>query len=605
MAAQVNTAEVGNDVIDLTTDDCSEVILPKELMNQVDNDVNDTEVDVEFLGSCVRCIPVITISDSDILEDDNYKNTDTKPEKSRSRSTSQCLRKVTDYDIFSNKCALNDINSHILKAGSTTHYEDLTEKPESCGNLKRKSGFCEKIKSEQMKIMKTAGKVLLSEKQSVAEATMTSECSRQMLNGTNSKSSMQDQTIKNEISTEMEYPKNKISSREVGKEHGKNGSKVHIKKPKIKVRIIMKKPVLGINKTEPRETLVEESVKTETGAHNMFCFPLNSVARKDEDSASSVTINHGSHTPGTENTVNKKYLELNKNACFNKSIDQVNIRERKSITKCDRKEEINNINAVKNQSKMVQSDSLHQTRGNGDCEDNKIVSRTSKETSNNIIVESSSACSQLAIHSAKFPPHAMENGRMESDSNGQIQCLPSASTADEQNEASTSEVQLLPARMTITECGNQVVYAVPLLRLPVQRQIVYFSPEYIEIFIKKVRDVFCVNKFLHAIPDPFRYFRKEKNNENKYNDECLALMYLKSKYRKIPFPDIAFTFEKNKYSLTLTCDELDVWTSSQRTTARKFGLGCGCPNPHELSMAFVHEVSIHELQCCEFLRITV
>jgi hypothetical protein len=82
-------------------------------------------------------------------------------------------------------------------------------------------------------------------------------------------------------------------------------------------------------------------------------------------------------------------------------------------------------------------------------------------------------------------------------------------------------------------------------------------------------------------------------------------MYLKSKYRKIPFPDIAFIFEKNKYSLTLTCDELDVWTSSQKRTARKFGLGCGCPKPHELSMAFVHEVSIHELQCCEFLRITV
>jgi hypothetical protein len=75
-------------------------------------------------------------------------------------------------------------------------------------------------------------------------------------------------------------------------------------------------------------------------------------------------------------------------------------------------------------------------------------------------------------------------------------------------------------------------------------------------------------------------------------------MYLKSKYRKIPFPDIAFMFEKNKCNLTLTCDDLDVWTSSQRTTARKFGLGCGCPKPHELSMAFVHEVSIYELQCC-------
>jgi hypothetical protein len=79
-------------------------------------------------------------------------------------------------------------------------------------------------------------------------------------------------------------------------------------------------------------------------------------------------------------------------------------------------------------------------------------------------------------------------------------------------------------------------------------------------------------------------------------------MYLKSKYRKIPFPDIAFMFEKNRHSLTLTCDELDVWTLSQRTTARKFGLGCGCPKPHELSMAFVHEVSIHELQCCKFKK---
>jgi hypothetical protein len=79
-------------------------------------------------------------------------------------------------------------------------------------------------------------------------------------------------------------------------------------------------------------------------------------------------------------------------------------------------------------------------------------------------------------------------------------------------------------------------------------------------------------------------------------------MYLKSKYRKIPFPDIAFIFEKNRHSLTLSCDELDVWRSSLRTTNRKIGLGCGCPKPHELSMPFIHEVSIHKLCCFKFLR---
>lgn len=584
MATQMNSSEVGNDIIDLTTDDYTKVILPKELVNQGDSDVcdiNETEVDVEFLGSCGRSIPVITISDSDTFEGDKCKNTDIECNKSHSRSTSQHPR------VISSKCALNETHSYILKAGSST----TVEKPEGRGKLKRKSCSYEKIKSEQMKILKTAGKTLVFEKQSIAETTIDNKCYKQKNSSTNLKYSMQMKHIKNEILTEAECSQNKISNRKVKNERDKNGSKVHVKKPKIKVKIIMKKPVSGINKTQPRNTPVEESIKTEkTGIHNLFCFLSDSVARKDVDSASSATINHGIHTPGIENVVDKKYLDLKKNVCFNKRTDQVNKSVTKSTPKSAIKKDINN--AVENLSKVMQSDSLHQLEGNGDGEDNKGISEICKETSNNNLDENSNVCSQLAICGAKLPPHTAGNGRIESDYNEESQALPSTSTAHEQRETPTSEVQLLPARMTITECGNQVAYAVPLLRLPMQRQIVYFSSDYIERFMKKVRDVFNAEKFLHAIPDPFRYFRKEKNNENKYNDECLALMYLKSKYRKIPFPDIAFMFEKNKCNLTLTCDDLDVWTSSQRTTARKFGLGCGCAKPHELSMAFVHEVSI-------------
>lgn len=608
MATQMNSSEVGKYVIDLTTDDCCKVILPKELVNGVDSDVSDinkTEVGVEFLGGCVRFIPVITISDSDTFEDDNCKSTDTECKKRHRCSTSQRSRVISNLNILNNKCALNNTRSCILKAGSTTSVEDLSEKPEGRGKLKRKSCPYEKIKSEQMKILKTAAKSLVFEKQSIAETTVTNECYKQKHSSTDSKYSMQMKHIKNEICTEAVCPQNKISNRKVRNERDKNGSKAHMKKPKIKVKIIMKKPESGINRTQPRNTPVEESIKTErTGNHNLCCFLSDSLAGKDVDNASSATINHGIHTPGTENVVNKKYLDLNKNACFSKRTAQVNTSVTESITKSARKKDINDINnAVENLSKVIQSDSLHQLEGNGDCEANKGINEICKETSNNNIDENSTVCSQVAIYGAKLPPHTTGNGRIRSDYNEEIQALPSASTADEQRETPTSEVQLLPARMTITDCGNQVVYAVPLLRLPVQRQIVYFSPDYIEIFVKKVRDVFSAEKFLHAIPDPFRYFRKEKNNENKYNDECLALMYLKSKYRKIPFPDIAFVFEKNKCNLTLTCDDLDVWTSSQRTTARKFGLGCGCPKPHELSMAFVHEVSIHEVQCYKFLRI--
>jgi hypothetical protein len=249
---------------------------------------------------------------------------------------------------------------------------------------------------------------------------------------------------------------------------------------------------------------------------------------------------------------------------------------------------------------IIESNSSKHAKDNGECEAIKKISEVPKETSSNHTEQSSTVCSQVALSTAKFTSHVTGDVREGLSSNEVIQALPSSSTAHEQREESMPEVQLLPVKMTITECENQVVYAVPLLRLPIQKQIIYFSPEYIEVFLKKVRDVFSVEKFLHAIPDPFQYFRK-KNSERRYNDECLALMYLKSKYRKIPFPDIDFIFEKNRYSLTLTCDELDMWRSSWRSKTRKIGLGCGCLKPHELSMPFVHEVSIHKLCCFKFL----
>ncbi|XP_069671639.1 serine-rich adhesin for platelets-like [Periplaneta americana] len=181
---------------------------------------------------------------------------------------------------------------------------------------------------------------------------------------------------------------------------------------------------------------------------------------------------------------------------------------------------------------------------------------------------------------------------------------PSASRSQPFNSGQSQVVAVMPEKMTISESDSKVAYVVPLLRLPIQKRIIYFSPKYVTAFLEKVKTVFDIERYIRAIPDPFQYFKREKNNEINYNDHCLALMYLKSRYRRILFSDIEYVFERNKNNLTLTCEELDLGKSPLRKGNRKLGTGCGCNRPHELSMSFIHEVSFieHKREIENYLR---
>ncbi|KDR22056.1 uncharacterized protein LOC110827321 isoform X2 [Zootermopsis nevadensis] len=583
MEVKMNTLEVGNDVIDLTTDDCNEVILLKNPASNVNAsvitlaDTNDTE-DVKFLGRYAKFIPVITISDSDTLES-KCNNEDIKSLKSLSSHTSQCSRAISNFGILNNKCALNDTASCKLEASSKL--DDLSEQSEGCGELKRKCCSIKEVVSQAMKIMKTTDKAHAFERQATA-------CYQQKQHSINSEYNIQIQNAKNELLTKVKHPKNEISNWKIKNEHDENGSKAHLKKPKIKVKVIMKKPGPGINGTQQN-----------TKNHKTGSTISDHVKKEDLQNVSSNSVieefKTEFKTPCNESVRKEKYMGMKNNSCSNKISNQVMSRsKREPINEPIAKEEISDSvsNIVKKLKRVIESNSVSQTDGNGEC---GTINKIHDEASSDHTEQSITICSQLDISTSEMSSHVTESVEEGSSCNENIQALPSSvTTADEQREDYIPDVQLLPVKMTITECENQVVYTVPLLRLPVQKQIIYFSRDYIEAFLKKIRDAFSVEKFLRAIPDPFIYFRKERSNERKYNDECLALMYLKSKYRKIPFPDIAFIFEKNRQSLTLSCDELDVWRSSQRRTNRKIGTGCGCPKPHELSMSFVHEVTFIE-----------
>lgn len=576
MAGQVHFMENRNIVVDLTTDNCNEDIIPEVPVNSVDSDVktsaitltdiNDTEDDVEFLGMGIRYIPIITISDSDVFEDDNINNS------------------VTGI--------------YTKKANSTISVKNLSEQSEGCRILEGKSCFIEKIGSQQMKSMRNATRA----KQSVAETVVSRACRNKGHHIENSKHNMQVQNTKKEILTEGSSPKSEICKTRKRSGDDENGAKVHRKKRKIKVRVTLKKPGSGINTQQFQDSLVTDEVKTEdSNSHKLYHITSKGVTRKDIQNISSKTDNEGilmqNHVTGSENTVNKEHLDLEKGSCSNENSDKLNVRKKDTITKSVAKEGIgeNVSDTCKKLSKIEDSNPWRQTESNSGHEANKKMREIHKKTIRDHLEGSSTLCSQLAIHSATASLHNVQDDRGESH-NENVE----ATISDEQNEDSILEVELLAARMTIKDCESKVVYAVPLLRLPVEKQIIYFSPAYIEVFLKKVRDVFSVERFLRAIPDPFNYFRNELIKEKRCSDECLALMYLKSKYRSIPFPDIMFIFEKNRRSLTLTCEELDVWQSSRKRTIRKIGLGCGCPKPHELGIQFVQEVSGYELHCWKF-----
>jgi hypothetical protein len=357
-----------------------------------------------------------------------------------------------------------------------------------------------------------------------------------------------------------------------------------------------------MNAQQPQDTLVTDEVKTkDSNSHKLYHITSQGVTRKSIQNVSSKTDSEGILTQnqltGSKNTVNKEHLDLEMESCSNENSDKLNICKKDIVMKSVAKEGVdeNVSNTCKKLSKIEDSNPWHQTESNGEHEDNKKIREIHKKTISDHPEESSTLCSQLAIHSAMVSLHNAQEDRGESHNENT-----EATMSDGQNEDSIVEVELLRTRMTIKDCESKVVYAVPLLRLPVQKQIIHFSPAYIEKKKKKVRDVFSVERFLRAIPDPFNYFRNELIKEKSYSDECLALMYLKSKYRRIPFPDITFIFEKNRCSLTLTCEELDVWKSSWKRTIRKVGLGCGCLKPHELSIRFVQEVSSYELHCWKF-----
>jgi len=565
--------ENGNNVVDLTTDNCNEDIIPEVHVNSVDNDVttpvitltdiNDTEDDVEFLGMGIRYIPVITISDSDVFEDDNINSS------------------VTGV--------------YTKKANSTITIKNLSEKSEGCRILEGKSCFIEKIESQQMKSMRNATRT----KQAVTETVVSSACRNEGHRSENSKHNMQVQNTKKEILPKGSSPKSKICETSKRSGDDENGVKVHRKKPKIKVRVTLKKPGSGMSTHQPQDILVTHEVKTEdSNSHKLYHVTSKGVTRKYIQNVSSKTNNEGilmqNQLIGSKNTLNKERLDLEKESCSSENSDKLNVCKKDTVTKSFAKEGIveNVCDTSKKLSKIEDSNPWHQTESNSGHEDNKKIRKKHKKTISGHLEESSTLCSQMAIRNATVSLHNAQDDRGESR-NENIE----ATISDEQNEDSILEVELLPARMTIEDCESKVVYAVPLLRLPVEKKIIYFSPAYIEVFLKKVRDVFNVERFLRAIPDPFNFFRKELITEKRCSDECLALMYLKSKYRRIPFPDIVFIFEKNRHILTLTCEELDMWKSSRKRTIRKIGLGCGCLKPHELSMRFVHEVSGYEL-CC-------
>ena len=577
MAGQVHFMENGNIVIDLTTDNCNEDIIREVPVNSVGNDVktsvitltdiNHTEDDVEFLGMGIRYIPIITISDSDVFEDDNNINN-------------------------------SDTGVYTKKANSTITVKNLSEQSENCRILEGKSCFVEKIESQQMKSMRIA----IRTKQAVTETVVSSAYRNEGHHSENSKHNMQVQNTKKEILPKGSYPKSKICKTSKRSGDDENGIKVHRKKPKIKVRVTLKKHGSGMNTHQPQDILVTDEVKTEdSNSHKLYHVTSKGVTRKDIQNVRSKTDNEGilmqNQLTGNKNTINKKHLDLEKESCSSENSDKLNVCKKDTVTKSVAKEGIgeNVSDTGKKLSKIEDSNPWHQTKSNSGHEENKKIREKHKKIISGHLEESSNLCSQLAIHSATVSLHNGQDDRGESH-NENIE----ATISDEQNEESILEVELLPARMTIKDCESKVVYAVPLLRLPVEKQIIYFSPAYIEVFLKKEWDVFSVERFLRAIPDPFNFFRNELIKEKRCSDECLALMYLKSKYRRIPFPDIIFIFEKNRRSLTLTCEELDVWKSSRKRTIRKIGLGCGCLKPHELSMRFVHEVSGYKLRCWKF-----
>ncbi|XP_034235979.1 uncharacterized protein LOC117642170 isoform X3 [Thrips palmi] len=119
---------------------------------------------------------------------------------------------------------------------------------------------------------------------------------------------------------------------------------------------------------------------------------------------------------------------------------------------------------------------------------------------------------------------------------------------------------------------------------------------------KRYTEEFSIPNFLEIFPDPFTYFADEKRKCTNPNQ---ASMFLRNKYRKLRVADIASTFSRHGYNLTLTCRSLDNWngaTLKGRRTQVEYDIkksgGKGVDVPFLQEIAFIE----NEQKIVEFLE---
>lgn len=103
---------------------------------------------------------------------------------------------------------------------------------------------------------------------------------------------------------------------------------------------------------------------------------------------------------------------------------------------------------------------------------------------------------------------------------------------------------------------------------------------------KKYTEQFSIEDFLEILPDPFKYFMKEK----KINKECteMAMAYLSRRYSRIRQVDLRKSLCRNNHNLTLTCQELDRFKGGLLKFKRS---SYACSIPTEVNIPFLQEVS--------------
>lgn len=103
---------------------------------------------------------------------------------------------------------------------------------------------------------------------------------------------------------------------------------------------------------------------------------------------------------------------------------------------------------------------------------------------------------------------------------------------------------------------------------------------------KKYTEQFSIEGFLEIVPDPFKYFLKQKKNDRRLIQHSLA--YLRGRYQRILEQDLRYELSKNHYNLTLTCHKLDNYKGKLRSHRRSKN---ECRIPAEVNIPFLQEVS--------------